>query len=308
MVRATGPLRTAINASMARLPIKPDFGITHFICIDEDGYLSALRKRLSSETCSLPEYTSVDEEAIAKQVIVSMMLAGRVSFAFQGTHSIDANKEHGKISYAPAGYINRSLYRMSHATAAALLHETGGWPALHPPKISAIALKLDRYFRSGMWWNDRISMALGYLWDALCTPSSQQTFLGLTNSLEALLSTQNNEITHILAERIAVLTEKDASMRLDVYKTVKELYGVRSKITHGKSFPKKGTQNWESLLVTARFSNVPLSLLRKLFDITLNVITAVISNRRLLLIIQPKRNEQKISNELDAYFAALLFA
>lgn len=75
-----------------------------------------------------------------------------------------------------------------------------------------------------------------------------------------------------------------------------------------KSFPKKGVQNWESLFVTAKHSNVPMSALRGLFNVTISVIAAVLSNRRLLLIIQPKRNEHNVSNDLDTYFASLLFA
>lgn len=307
VVRTAGPIGDTTNSLSANLSVKPEFDITHVVCIDEDLYLAGLKQRLIAEGSSLPERMFIEAEAIAKQAILSLILAGRMSFKFRGVHKIQVEKKNRRLSYTPSGYSHGSLHQMSESVEAALLQDTGTWPAIAPRKAAAIAQKLDRYYRSGMWWTDRLAMSIGYFWDALCTPFSQQAFLGLTNSLEALLSTQSTEITHTLAERVALLTEKKATKRLGVYKAVKDLYRVRSKIVHGNTFPKQGKQNWESLLVTAKWSNVPISSLSSLLGITLTVITAVLSDRSLLEIIQPRRNEQKISEDFNQYFATMVF-
>ena len=91
-----------------------------------------------------------------------------------------------------------------------------------------------------------------------------------------------------------------------MYRLVKDLYKTRSLIVHGKAFPKKGTLNYESLFITARASNVPLSQLKLLLGTTIDVINAVFGERELLEVIQTRKNEQKTALEIDEFFAKRL--
>lgn len=309
LVRLTDALKETINSQYDRLSVSPpDFGITHAVFIDKAAYLNALEVRLRDEQATLPAHPFIDVESLARQAILSLLLAGRVSFAFQHVHSLGVTAIGQRKSYKAGGWARGQLHQISTPMEVALLQGTGTWPPINPRKVTRIAIKLDRYFRSGMWWSDRLAMAIGYFWNALCTPFSEQAFLSLTTALESLLSTQPMEITHILAERAAVLVAREPSSRLMTYRKVKDLYKVRSQVVHAKVFPKGGRRGgWESLIIDAKKSNVPISSLKSLVDLTLSVIMGVLANRELLRIIQAKKSEQKISKDLDEYFARSLF-
>lgn len=60
------------------------------------------------------------------------------------------------------------------------------------------------------------------------------------SAFEALLTTSASEVSHQLAERVALLIEDDPDRRMEVYRSMKEIYDVRSKMMHGK-FPKLRT-------------------------------------------------------------------
>lgn len=53
-------------------------------------------------------------------------------------------------------------------------------------------------------------------------------------ALECLFTTDNSEVSHKNAERVAALLGTDRENKLKLYTTVKKAYGVRSKLTHGQ--------------------------------------------------------------------------
>lgn len=60
---------------------------------------------------------------------------------------------------------------------------------------------------------------------------------------ETLFSTDVQELSHKLAERIACFLEKDLPNRISVFQTIKKAYAVRSKVIHGsKGSPKAAAQ------------------------------------------------------------------
>jgi hypothetical protein len=307
VVRLSGTLEETISALSKRLPIQPEFATTHAVCIDEEVYMNSLKARLHGERSELPDFSPIEPESLTKQAILSLIFAGRVSFAFRGAHTLKVAIKGHRKTYQAASYTHGPLYQMSTPMGSALLEGTGTWPQINPRKVARFGEKLDRYFRSGMWWTDRLAMAINCFWNALCTPFPEQSFLSLTTALESLLSTQPIEITHILAERCAALVARDPSSRLSMYRTAKNLYTIRSKVVHGKAFPKKGVQTWDSLFISAKRSNVPISSLRSLVDLTVSVITSVFWNPELLRIIQTKKREDKTNQELEEYFAKSLF-
>lgn len=53
-------------------------------------------------------------------------------------------------------------------------------------------------------------------------------------ALECLFTTDNTEVSHKNAERVAALLGTDIDNRMKIYSEVKKAYGVRSKLTHGQ--------------------------------------------------------------------------
>jgi len=55
------------------------------------------------------------------------------------------------------------------------------------------------------------------------------------SALEALLSTSQAELSHQIAERVALISEEEKDRRLDLYQFIKRCYSFRSKYIHGAS-------------------------------------------------------------------------
>jgi hypothetical protein len=63
--------------------------------------------------------------------------------------------------------------------------------------------------------------------------NTSMRFLQLAIALEALCSTSTTEISHRLASTCSILMGSDAERRKQLYRTTKQLYGMRSRIIHG---------------------------------------------------------------------------
>lgn len=308
--RLSGKLKRVIENQTNGLPIQAQasFRATHAVLIDEDKYLGTLKNRLNSESKQLQsnDLVLLDAESIAKQVMLSLILTRRIRFMFRGIHTLSLDSTAGHKVYRPISYSHTQFYEVSPLMTFALGGKNWSTQRITKKPINEMAIKLDRYFRSGIWWTDRLGMGLKYLWNALCTTVPEEAFINLMTALEALLSTQPTEISHILAERVAVLLRTDSLSGLNVYRRVKNLYNTRSKIVHGKAFPKKGTLNSESLFITAKQSNIPRSELKSLTDTTISVINSILREPDLLKAIQTKKREDKINEDVDKFFAKRL--
>jgi len=307
LVALKGGLKEKMITMSDKLPVELGFFPNYAVLIYVEEYINEVKSRITDDGSSLPDKIMVEPTSITKQVVFSLILAGRVSFKFGGTFNLK-EKVHGKTkTFSNTGYSHSPTQELSGSMQSALLQGTGQWPALTSKNIIRYAQKLDRYYRSGLWWNDRLSMSLAYIWESMCSPFSQQSFIGLTNALEALISTTSQEITHILAERIALLTETSPLKRREVYDKVKELYKVRSKIVHGSVFMKKGRQTTESLVISPKYSNVPQSMMKNIANVTMSVIISALSDQEFLSMIQVKRKEEKINLDVNDYFVNKLF-
>ena len=64
-----------------------------------------------------------------------------------------------------------------------------------------------------------------------------------TTCLEVLFSTDSSEISHKLAERVALFLGDTFEERKRLFDRVKKLYSVRSKVVHGDVFSEKKTKS-----------------------------------------------------------------
>jgi len=303
----TGPWKEEILSHLNRLKTHQfEFHPTHIIRIRTDDYKKEVVSRIRRDGSEFDakNLRLVEYNGISKQLMLSLMLASGLKFKFRGCFHFRADSGE-TMGYRMTSFGNSPLYAASDLV----------WGAAYKAQLrtewtqaSRIALKVDRYFRSGVWWSDRLSMGIQYFWNALCSSIPEQAFLSLMSGLESVLSTQRTEITHLLSERVAIILGKGRISRLRIYKQMKKLYGIRSELVHGKAFTRRGKQTTESLIVSAKYSNVPHSAMGELVNITGSVIKCLLSRPTYLRIVQTKRNEDKTSQELDTYFLKQLFS
>jgi hypothetical protein len=125
-------------------------------------------------------------------------------------------------------------------------------------------------------------------------------------ALEAVATSSQNEVTHILAERCAILARAQVADRLKLYSEVKDLYSIRSRIVHGRSAPRRGIVNAETLAITAKRSIVPRSAVSRMLAVTIDVINGVLNSPELLQLLHVKQSEEKASDAVNVYFQSLL--
>ena len=312
MQRIDKPLKKYLDTFSDKLPrgSNLDFLPSHVIMIEKKRYIDELEKRIAKESKRLPElprggaYDNFDRsefltdvEAIVRHLILSLILLGLSGFQIAGVYRMDirgsgANKEIRGRSYShqpSRGNFKTHNYSLMPNSPSPIQART----------LKQTAAKLERYYRSGTWWDDCLGRAFGHFWNTLCTPFIEQTFIGLAMTVEAALSTGSQELTHQLAERTALVVGLDAEERYKTYKKVKELYHkIRGKLIHGAAGPKKGQINTESLSVTARHALVPHSQCTTFMSLTIDVLNALLRDREYLKIIHNKGKTDDKVNEL----------
>ncbi len=86
----------------------------------------------------------------------------------------------------------------------------------------------------------RKMMAWIYIFHARAIAAITIKVLMYITAMEALVSTSTAELSHQVAERVALLIGKNAEERMCIYNNIKKGYNVRSKAAHGE--PQKGTE------------------------------------------------------------------
>lgn len=95
--------------------------------------------------------------------------------------------------------------------------------------------------------------SLYYLNSALHLQHWESGFVMFTITLESLFTTDSNEITHKIAERIAWFLESKAEKRREVFNQMKEIYQIRSKIVHGADIRKMSSERSRKLLADLEY-------------------------------------------------------
>lgn len=101
-----------------------------------------------------------------------------------------------------------------------------------------IEVTQHQYFKSADV--GRKMMAWIYIFHARAIAAITIKVLMYITAMEALVSTSTAELSHQVAERVALLIGADAEDRMRIYNNIKKGYGVRSKVAHGE--PQKGNE------------------------------------------------------------------
>ncbi len=84
---------------------------------------------------------------------------------------------------------------------------------------------------------NKITIAGYFIQSALTSQDLGIKAVGYCSALETLFSSgDNTELSHKLSERIAKFLGKDLEERKKLYKTVKKIYEIRSKVVHGATY------------------------------------------------------------------------
>lgn len=304
--RFVGPLSRDIGRRVEHFPEKPGFSPSHLIVVHQDRYFAGLDERLALDGQVRPqaEFDYVDAAGVARQILMAITLVGRLTWQVGGRHTFDLSDH--DFPYRSSGYSHAPTVRVSDRLKWGA--PSGWFREVRGDRLRKVAMSLDRYYRSGIWWNDRISIALGYLWSALTTVHAELSFAALCMALEAVATTASTEVTHTLAERCAVLSRPPGPSRLEAYGDIKQLYSLRSKIVHGRSGPRKGAITYESLAITAKMSMVPQSKLFQLLAYVIDVIVGALANKELRKLLHVKQSDAAECRAVDDYFHRTLLA
>lgn len=107
------------------------------------------------------------------------------------------------------------------------------------------------------------------------------------SALESIFTTDSNEISHKLSERIAFFLSQYDHVKMDVYKTIKKAYSIRSKLVHGDTLNNKLIGDLPDICFQCD------EYLRK-------IVMAILEDKRLLEIFES--NNQNVEN----YFNTLI--
>jgi len=136
---------------------------------------------------------------------------------------------------------------------------------------------------------DRVSIVFYFLQSARSNSDLAIRIVDYCTCFEALFSTSTAELSHQLAERIALFIGDSSKERRDIFNKIKEAYGIRSRIIHGDLLTPSKINRLYNISETC--DNFLRRILYKLFlDIELSNIFST------------------PPNELDDYFLDLILA
>ena len=301
-----GSLAASISECAAHLPIRPGIAARHVLVVNKAQYLRGLDRRLAVEK-KHREIDLVDSDGILRQVCVAITLRFRLPWAYAGSYHL---KHLSSGQALISSYQHRPTVRWSDHLLWSVPNDW--YRPVHSKPLAKTMLLLDPYYRSGTWRWDRFSVALGYFWSALTTTHGELAFAAMSMALEAVCDPGKNEITHQLAERCAILARRELSERLETYKEVKSLYGIRSDVVHGRPRElKKGStsKEWSKhLFVSAKRTAIPGAHLLRMLNLTSDVLAGVVENKTFRGILQRDQSESDARSQIDAYFFRTLLS
>jgi hypothetical protein len=155
--------------------------------------------------------------------------------------------------------------------------------------------KLEPYFRAKSWHSGRVAVALGAFLSYVLARPDGQGYLSLMTVFEALLSTDKSEITHQISERTAFMLETGEQGRYDLYRTMKRLYGTRSRLIHGDIDNKRGEITYDKLRLDAKMTIVPDQDYFDIFDICRRLFRAVLQKPELVALLEKKKSTEQLN-------------
>lgn len=313
--------RESFTQKMSGFPFVP----TAMIRVDAEEYEAGAKARLEPkglyQSMLLPPLEIDDAKVdvgtfaggvpIAKWALTALVLCRPFSFRFGPV--LRTYRDGSGAWETPAAVHGRPIEMVPPFRAMAFPPEQTG--KFNAAEFEFAATAIEEYYRPVGFRMDRLAVALSSLWTSLCTWYPEQSYTSLSIAMEALLSTQESEITHQLAERTAVLLGSDEEPPITLYRAVKRLYDTRSNIVHGRGMSKDDQRRLAkrarkkqtskrtdySLHIHPMMTLLPLEQLQQFTGICIRLIRSAVAIPELLALIQTHDD-----NGLDRFFTELL--
>jgi len=259
--------------------------------------------------CDHPVEMHVSGEDVAKLVLLASVLAGAHSFVFRGPIVVETGMSAAQPSAIQPQSWSPGIRRWHRPRSSEDASKPE--PLISRPKIgdldltevSHYCLAFEPYFRPVHWHSGRLAVALGSFSAALSANDPAQSYLALMTVFEAIVSTENTEISHQIAERTAFLLEKHEEERYQVYRRMKQLYGTRSAVVHGGVENAPGYITTDRLRLDARITIVPKNDAADAFELCVRLLRRILSEAALVHLLQSKRPKEA----LNEYYLRLGF-
>lgn len=289
-------------------PFEPNF----LVVVDEETYLAALANRIGIELRSLeesltlktshpPHRIPIIPDDLFRWALVSLYLCYDLEI-YLPSFKYHFRRETDTLVWSGCGPTHAGFHRSIYTNVR--YHKNLTWP-IDLNIMEQIVAATEIYYRPVKWGYDPISVALSCFWSAIYAIFPDQAYLSLSTILETLLTTGNTEVSHQIAERVAILVSDDCDRRIELYNIVKKLYNQRSKITHGNMLFSKGVINWGTSIMSAKTTIISMPDLINIAQIATTVLRSVLDNEILTTAFQSggRRND-----EINHYFLRQLFS
>jgi len=293
-------------------PFKDSFKPNFLVQIDEREFIAALFERLRAQGHDPDKLIPAEFEGrvpliaedLLRWVLVSLSLCRTFDMVTPAARYLfqHGDKPGELISFS--GVATHAGYDRSVFTRVP--HHAGTAGPIDVDVLSKLAMTIEPYYQPVIWRHDPVSVALSCFWAFLFSRFPDQAYTSLVTILETLLSTGTAEIAHQISERVAILIGHSPDERLKVYRKMKELYGLRSRITHGDLELKKGVINWGTTIVSAKTTIVSIPTLTEMAQYATTVLRGVLENTEIMSAMDKKKEERKVS--LDEFFLTRLFS
>ena len=248
--------------------------------------LSQRHQDLSDCFAEHPLEVDVEEEDIRKLVMMSCILAGAQAVVINRPVLLELMSTEGPPEFRGATNVRHVWQRPRTPRAAA--------SELDMALVAAYCERLEPYFQPTHWHSGRVAVAIGAFLAYVLGADPRQGYLALTTVFEALLSTDDTEITHKISERIAFMLESTEDGRYSVYKCMKRLYKTRSLLVHGAIENKKGVITYDTLRLDAKITIVPDQDYADIFDLCIRLFRRVLDDEDLSILLE-KRNSAPLA-------------
>lgn len=145
--------------------------------------------------------------------------------------------------------------------------------------------------------NSRLSKAFNFLQLARTLPHLELRIANYCSAFECLFADDNKELSHKLSERIAYFLEIEPEKRKDMFKFIKEVYGLRSAVIHGDIISNTQKKNLTDMSI--KCDEILRRILNKLHD------TPELD--KFYRITHKNKQRNDIKKEFQDYFTNLLF-
>ena len=241
-------------------------------------------------------YSFIHDLWMVKDHSIEMNI-GFIQFPYLKPSRLILTKE--KVSNVHSNSFSFSSHSMANGTVSTTNYTTSELKkAIELGKDKVVVLKNDDIQSDNMdKLNSRLSKSLNFLQLARTLSHLELRIANYCSAFECLFADDNKELSHKLSERIAYFLESEPEKRKDMFKFIKEVYGLRSAVIHGDIISNTQKKNLTDMSI--KCDDILRRVFKKLHD------TPELD--KFYRITHKNKQKNDIKKEFQDYFTNLLF-